>query len=169
MCWVKRETRFKKRLGFALLPIVWNLLVGKKNTYKGTMMDPGTSLILCLHQHHIAEYHNHFRNSGERGLQNAWFLWCKEGFHWLQVSKISLYLWLFPGWFVICFDIFRFGRCSNTFSAAGVSCTGEEGSVANCRWYLWKFIKFIKWSTFLLLVLLSNKQIFQNVSQKTKH
>ena len=105
-----------------------------------------TKLIFCLHQHLIAEDHNHYINSGERGLQNAWFLWCKEGFHWLQVSKISLYSWLFPGWFVICCDIFRFGRCSNTFSAAGVSCTGEEGSVANCRWYLSKVIEFRKWS-----------------------
>ena len=129
-------------------------------------MDPGINLILCLHQHHIAEYHNHFRNSGERGLQNAWFLWCKEGFHWLQVSKISLYWRLYPGRFLNCFDIFRFGRCSNTFSAAGVSCTGEEGSVANCRWYLRKLIEFRKWSIFRCLYCFQTSKVFKMIPRK---
>ena len=78
----------------------------------------------------------------------------------------SLYSWLFPGWFVICFDIFRFGRCSNTFSAAGVSCTGEEGSVANCRWCLWKLIEFIKWSIFWCLYCFQTSKVFKMFPRK---
>ena len=30
--------------------------------------------------------------------------------------------------------VFRFGRCSNNFAVAGIGCSGEERSVADCRW-----------------------------------